>query len=249
MFVRFYRRNYKQWLPLYESASLKLTPAITMELLPGDVISDYIAFTGVYERRLTRRILELARSGGTFIDVGANLGYFTLLWAGSNPGNKCIAFEAAPRNIDILRRNISRNRLDAQVDVVPSAAGATPGTLRFDVGPADQTGWGGFTLDEGSARSIDVTVVRVDDLVGPDDTIALLKVDIEGADTWALLGCERLLKAGAIKEIWYEQHKPRMRSLGISLDDHQRYLKRMGYLSIPNTDPAGEIVEWHAVPA
>jgi FkbM family methyltransferase len=218
-----------------------------MELLPGDVISDHIAFTGMYERFLTQHIVKLARDGGTFIDVGANLGYFTLLWAASNPCSKCIAFEASPRNIDILRRNVTRNRLDAQVEVVPWAAGVTSGTLRFDIGPADQTGWGGFTLDEDNARSIEVNVVRVDEVVHPLEPIALLKIDIEGADTWALLGCQRLLKAGTIREVWYEQNKPRMKTLGISLDDAQRYLRHMGYVSTPRTDPDRELVEWSAI--
>ena len=47
-----------------------------MELVPGDYISDCIAFAGAYKPALTRRIGEAARQGGTLVDIGANLGLF-----------------------------------------------------------------------------------------------------------------------------------------------------------------------------
>jgi hypothetical protein len=138
-----YQNRHAFWRPLYEAATLLYAPGVSMELVPGDVISDRIAFTGLYELPLTRRVLELARRGGTLIDVGANLGYFPLLWAAARPDNKCVAFEASPRNIDLLRRNVARNGLGDRIAVIPHAAGAAPGRLRFDVGHDSQTGWGG----------------------------------------------------------------------------------------------------------
>jgi hypothetical protein len=73
-------------------------------------------------------------------------------------------------------------------------------------------------------------------------------VDIEGADTWALTGCERLLRRRLVREVWYEQNKPRMRALGIPLDAAQDYLRSVGYEPSPHGDPAEEMVEWSAVP-
>lgn len=92
-------------------------------------------------------------------------------------------------------------------------------------------------------------MVRVDDVIPSDGPIALLKVDIEGADSWALMGCDRLLKRRAVAEIWYEQNKPRMRALGIPLDLAQEYLRSVGYTPSPQGNPAAEMVEWSAVPA
>lgn len=246
IWARLYRSQQKHWLPLYKSATLRHVPLVSMELVPGDIISDCIAFTGVYEPVLTRRLVELARQGGTLVDIGANLGYFALIWAACNPANKCIAFEASPRNVDILRRNVDQNQRQRQITVVPSPAGAAPGKLRFDIGPADQTGWGGLTLEEND-RCIEVDVVRVDEVISSDDPIALLKVDIEGADTWALMGCDRFLRAGVVREIWYEQNKPRMAALGIPLDAAQEYLRSVGYVATPHNDLTAELVEWSAV--
>jgi FkbM family methyltransferase len=244
---RVYSKQQMKWLSLYKAATLDFVPVISMELVPGDLLSDCVAFTGAYEIDLTKRIVELGRKGGTFVDIGANLGYFSLLWAACNPINRCIAVEASPRNVEILRRNVSRNNLDTQVEVVACAAGATRGRLQFDLGPIEQRGWGGFTLTA-SDRSIEVDVVRVDEIVSANTPIALLKVDTEGADAWALAGCDGLLKARAIHEIWFEQNKLRSRDLAIPIDAAMEYLKSRGYVSTPQSNRDAELVEWKAVP-
>lgn len=248
LWARFYRGRHSSRLAMYEAASMKYAPHVHMKLVPGDLISDCIAFTGVYEPALTRRLVELARTGGTLIDVGANLGYFTLLWVSANPTNRCIAFEACPRNITLLRRNIETNNFAEQVNLVPNAAGSASGRLYFDMGSSEQTGWGGFAAASAS-NAIEVDVVRIDDVVPASHPVALLKVDIEGADAWALMGCERLLKAGTVSEIWFEQNKPRSRALGINVDAAQDYLRSLGYTLYPQGNTECELVEWAARPA
>ena len=123
------------------------------------------------------------------VDIGANLGYFPLLWTASNPKNRCFAFEASPRNVEVLRRNVARNNLEDRITVIPYAAGQSDGTLSFDPGPEDQRGWGGFALSA-NQRTVEVKVVRVDETVPLHAPIAFLKVDTEGADAWALMGCK-----------------------------------------------------------
>ncbi len=244
---RLYANQSAQWRALYESASLAYVPQISLKLVPGDLISDQIAFTGVYyELALTRRLLQLAQKGGTLI--GANLGYFSCLWAASQPHNRCFAFEAAPRNISILQANITTNQLSQQITLFPVAAGREPGSLQFELGPEAQTGWGGLT-NTATSSSVAVDVVRVDDCIPDDVTIDLLKVDIEGADSWALMGCEKLLQRRQVKEIWYEQNQPRMELLGIAPNQARDFLESLGYVCTPQTDLTADVVEWRAVPA
>jgi FkbM family methyltransferase len=247
LFSRLYRNKSQDWLQLYTGATLKHVSGVSMDLIPGDGVSDSIAFTGLYESLLTRRVVELGRKGGRLVDIGANIGYFSLLWCACNPQNECIAFEASPRNINLLRKNVAQNKFEKRLTVMPLAAGVSKGKMQFDVGPPEQTGWGGLTLEK-TDRSIEVEVVRVDEIVGLDKPINVLKVDIEGADTLALMGCERLLKAKTIQQVWYEQNKPRMGLIGISLEAAQDYLRSVGYISRPITDPAADLVEWSAVP-
>lgn len=147
LFDRYYRARRDQWQHLYQNAELLAAPGISMELVPGDRLSDLIAFTGIHEPDLTRRVIKLGRKGGTMIDIGANLGYFSLLWASCNPANRSIAFEAAPRNVEVLRTNAARNRMSGRIRIVPSAAATQTGKLYFDLGPEDQRGWGGISLE------------------------------------------------------------------------------------------------------
>ena len=245
---RYYRSRRNQWLDLYKRAFLKFAPAISMEnLLPGDVISDYIAFTGVYEAGLSRYIARLGRRGGFMIDAGANMGYFSLLWASGNPKNRVVSFEASPRNIGFLRHNVEHNKLTNQVQVISKAVSKESGILPFSVGSEEQTGWGGFAPST-TTTTIDVEVVRIDDLIGTDEEIALLKIDIEGADTWALFGCEKLLRGRRIKEIWFEQNKSRMRGFGIGETEAEKFLQSCGYKAEPRSNPKADVVEWCAVP-
>lgn len=231
---------------LYESARLSFAPWITMELVPGDNLSDHIAFTGCHESKLTRRVMAVGRHGGTMIDIGANLGYFSLLWAASNPANRCIAFEASPGNVELLRRNVIRNGLEDRITVVPYAAGREAGQLSFDLGPEDQRGWGGFALAS-NERTIDVKVVRVDETVPANSRIAFLKVDTEGADAWALMGCKRLLESRLIDEIWFEENKERCAALGIPATAAVEFLSSLGYKCVAETNPNRGLVEWMAM--
>lgn len=245
---RYYRARRDRWSSLYQSSSLLAAPNVSMQLVPGDRLSDEVAFTGSYEDDLTRRVVELGRRGGTMIDIGANLGYFSLLWLSSHASNQCIAVEAAPRNVEILRQNISKNGMDSRTLIIPSAASDRSGKVIFNLGPEDQRGWGGIALEDENGRSIQVDAVRMDEIVPDDQEIALLKIDTEGADALVLMGCERLLKKRLIREIWFEQNKPRMQQIGVPLDAAQKYLQSLGYACTAHGSEHGDLVEWSAVP-
>jgi FkbM family methyltransferase len=219
-----------------------------MDLVPGDIISGSIAFTGYYELNLTRTLWRIARRGGIMIDVGANLGYFSLLWIAARVENRCLAFEASPRVIPLLRKNIEKNQALDRIQIFPVAAGDKHGSLPFKMGRADQTGWGGFS-NAPDDQAVSVDVVRLDETVQEQDPIDLLKIDIEGADTWALKGCEGLLKQRRIRRIWFEQNKPRMRRLGIGEDEAVQFLHSVGYIARAESPISNEVVDWSAYPA
>jgi len=246
----FYRRYWpvpERYEPLFEEAPLSYAKHVSMSLLRTDVGHAQIAMTGVFDLALTKRLLRAARDGGLLVDVGANAGYFTLLWASAAARNDCIAIEASPRNIDRLRRNVERNKLEEQVSIVETAAGAESGSMRFDLGPTDQTGWGGFASEGSEWETTDVKVVPVDDIVG-DREVSFLKVDVEGADAWVLMGCKRMLSEKRVKELHYEQNRPRMQSLGIGDDEAARFLAKVGYEARPLGDDSMGLVDWVARP-
>ena len=170
-------------------------------------------------------------------------GYFSLLWAGTNPSARVVAVEASPRNIGLLRNNVKRNRFEDRVTVIPKAAGDHAGRIAFDAGPAEQTGWGGISRDS-SANTITVPMVRIDEELRGTD-IELLKIDVEGADTLVLLGCEGLLQERRIRTIYFEQNRQRMEQLGIPPDDAVRFLRDAGYECRPL---GAHAMEWIAFP-
>lgn len=241
LYCRFFHRNAASRTELFDSAPLAMAPGCVMRgLVPGDVISGSIAFGGVYEHGLSKHIARRARNGGLFVDVGANMGYFTLLWASASPQNRVVAFEASPRNVRLLGANIDANGFADRVRLVAKAVSESAGSVSFDIGPDNQTGWGGIST--GGAATI--PSVCLDEELG-DERIDVLKIDIEGADTLALAGCDRLLRERRIGHIYFEQHAGRMRQLGIEPGAASAFLKARGYAARPLDSDAGE---WEAFP-
>ena len=125
-------------------ARLKSDGNLQLFVLPGDIISDSIIAHGVWEAELTGLLLEDAHQGGLLVEVGANIGYFAMLWAKARPDNRVLAFEPVFRNISLFSRSIAFNGLDSQIDLLPVAAGSEMKISSFELGPEQQTGWGGY---------------------------------------------------------------------------------------------------------
>ena len=206
---------HRQQLNAYRDVQvIRLTanPSITMATIHGDYISGVLERTGMWEPDLTHMLVDIAStSGGIMVDVGANMGYFSMLWAKAKAGNKVYAFEPSTRILDILTHNISMNGLGAYIDVLPIAAGSSSDILRFWTGPEHETGHGGFSSDS-DENTVPVVVVKLDDFF---ESIDVLKIDTEGADALVLEGCERLLREQKIKQIFFEVNKPRCLKLGV----------------------------------
>jgi len=229
LYWHLYHHRHRQFVPLFERAPLEFANgALLSNLVVGDVISGSIAFNGFYELDLSRRIVERASRGGNFVDVGANLGYFSILWAAQSLQSKVICFEASPRNVPMLTENIRTNGLVDRVTLIPKAAGRENGELTFDLGPPEQTGWGGLT-NIATDQTVTVACVRLDEELD-DERIDVLKIDVEGADTWVLQGCQSLLQRKRIKTIFFEQNPARMRELGIKPEEAMSLLRSHGYI-------------------
>ena len=96
----------------------------------GDSVESLRRLLWVYEPEKFRNITRFLPRGGGFVDVGANLGDFSI-WAAKQggPDTRVLAVEADPDNLPLLNRNLRRHRLDGVVHVAPVAAAAEPGTV------------------------------------------------------------------------------------------------------------------------
>lgn len=230
LYYRLFSKEAYKSAALFDFVPLEFAPNTHLKLEYKDVGHQAIAFCGFYELEVSRRIVALAKQGGLLVDVGANYGYFSCLWAASNPENRVIAFEASPRNVAPLRENIAKNHFEAQVDIYDVALGREVGNLPFNVMSEEQTGWGGLCLND-EMNTINVPVITLDQFLAQTtcQTIEVLKIDTEGADTWVLEGAYQLLREKKIKHIFFEENKVRMSALGILSETAKILLVDCGY--------------------
>jgi FkbM family methyltransferase len=149
---------------------------------------------GTYEPELQATLSELVQPGMVAYDVGANIGYISLLLARQvGQQGKVYAFEALPANLERLRLNLALNELSKNVIVIPAAVVECERPVRFLVGPS-----GGMGKADGSAGREDVAYSGAIDIDGLSlDTFVfemgnpppqVVKMDIEGGEVLALPG-------------------------------------------------------------
>ncbi len=183
------------------------------------------------------------RPGDSFIDVGANVGVYTLLAAAMVGSSGHIdAFEPLPGALARLRENVARNRL-ANVTVHAAATGAEPGRATLLPGGDDTVGRLG---NAGETAVIEVECVRLDDAI--NRPCAMGKMDIEGAEPLAFAGAARLL-ADHNPPVWLIEINGALRAFGWTEAGFRDRLEGAGYrLALYDADtfrlrPAEE--PWH----
>src|SRR5216683_603766 len=187
LFFHTHAREY--WPHGVESAKLQLAPVTLRHLRKTDLMHRQIAWIGFYDLTLSKHIARLAAKGGTLVDVGANIGYFSCLWAAARPGNRVYAFEPSPRVFHLLKANIEEAGVCSSVKAYQLVLSKEKKQIQFDPGPEGQSGWGGITNEVGR-ETILMQADRLDDVMPADLYVEVLKIDTEGADAWVLEGAE-----------------------------------------------------------
>lgn len=153
---------------------------------------------GTYEPELQAAIKQLIQHGNVVFDVGANIGYISLLLARAvGTTGKVFAFEALPDNLKRLRENTALNPEGSRVSVVPNAVVDKSGMIKFLVGPSPGTGktLGSAGREMVYKDSISVEGISLDDFVYNKGKPypQVVKMDIEGGEILALRGMQRVL--------------------------------------------------------
>jgi FkbM family methyltransferase len=173
-----------------------------------DVIQRHIYVFGVWEPDITAWIRDRLSPGATVVDVGANIGYFTLLAAAAvGPGGKVHAVEPLPSTVDVLKRNIALNEF-ANVTVHPVACSDKEGTIEIFSGDAGNLG-NSSTLGGQRSEGL-VPCVSLDRLLDGSDAPTLLKIDTEGDEARVLSGAKNTLRRMAPGSCVLVEVTPRM---------------------------------------
>ena len=173
---------------------------LTGMTLSLDLQSEKDYWLGTYEPEIQQAIQDWVKPGMVAYDVGANIGYTTLLLANAvGEDGRVIAFEAHPANVARLARNLALNALAGRVMVIPAAVVAQPGPVRFLIGPSAGTGKAQGSAGRQEAwygQGLPVEGISLDNFVFEQGNLSpqAVKMDIEGGEVLALPGMIGVLR-------------------------------------------------------
>lgn len=162
-----------------------------------DLIQTYVWVFNEWEPDLTRFIAGRLRDGDVFVDVGANVGYYSMLAAECvGDTGRVVAIEASPPVFADLERHVARNGLSGRIRTENKAAAAESGTLSIFSGPVHNVG-ASTTLDRHGTESVESVVESqpLSKLLSAEEvgSIRLIKIDVEGAEPDVLAGMADLI--------------------------------------------------------
>ena len=147
-------------------------------------------------------VMHFLRPNDVFVDVGANIGAFTVMAAGV-AGSQVVAFEASPDTYQMLARNIRLNGFGERVRAIQAAAGRAEGTAQFSQGLGTENH---IASAGGGELSTAVRMTTLDiELAGIAPR--LLKVDVEGFETEVFAGAFAVLRNPALQCIIVERNE------------------------------------------
>jgi FkbM family methyltransferase len=156
-----------------------------------DLIQMYLHVFGVWEPDLAAFIRARVNANDVFVDVGANIGFDSLLASHAiGAAGRVIAIEASPAVFDRLRETLRLNGSPTNVRAINKAVAEKPGTLNIYAGPQHNLGLT-TTVQRGDMPQVArVEAAPLGDLLQPDefDRVRLIKIDVEGGEAAVLAG-------------------------------------------------------------
>jgi FkbM family methyltransferase len=165
----------------------------------SDMLAKYIYYFGQWEPEVSHLIKQRLRPGQTFVDVGANSGWYTLLAANAvGPTGRVIAIEASPTTFDQLKDNIDNNGL-RNVRLVNEAVWSSQSLLPLFQGPPSHsvisTVMSSFAERRRCAAAGQIRARPLSEILDASEiaTLRILKIDVEGAEQEVIRGFEPVL--------------------------------------------------------
>ena len=215
----------------------------TVVLNPTDPVVSGALHFGVYEKAETRFFQSACRDGMTFLDVGANLGYYTALAIhAAGPSGKIIALEPDPDSFKYLEQTIAANTAE-NVQAFPVAASDTAATLPLFIS-ADNRGDNRLYNPRESRPQVEVNAVVTDALLAEKkiDTVDFIKIDVQGYEPKVIAGLRETIarspKLTLLTEFWPKG----IRDAGGDPNDFLKVLRGLG-LALHELKADGELTE------
>ncbi|WFC63186.1 FkbM family methyltransferase [Pseudomonas sp. REST10] len=186
---------------------------------------------GSYESDETAFLKSVLRDGEVFLDIGANLGWYSLALGRHCPTSRIYAFEPIPSTVEMLEKNIRLNRL-GNIEVIRMGLFSQEDELNFlfapDVSGATSLKLAGQSRGRASIQNVVCRTTTLDAFCASRDIVpALLKIDVEGAELMVVQGGEKILETTPI--ILMELLRKWSRAFGYHPNDVFALLERYGY--------------------
>lgn len=201
---------------------------------------------GTYEAANTRAFARLVRPGDTVIDIGANFGWYTALfarWVGDR--GRVLAFEPVPSLASLARRAIELNGVANIVDLETLALGASEGSLTLHtfaglpLGHASTSDLGRADATEHRSRAS--TLDSVLEMQGIE-RVDFVKLDVEGSERDVLCGASSLLSRPDAPIVHFEASDECLRDRGLAAAEVFAPLAEAGYDRLYRVDRSGALV-------
>lgn len=192
------RGRHGGWCYLGDGVGVALTHFGRKIFLPGGDfgITPDIALHGIWEPHVEAQLRRLLKPGMRVVEVGANVGFHTLVMAEAvGPTGHIHAFEPYPRVLRLLRQTIALNRFAERVTIHASAALHAAGEVEFAVDP-DQAGSAHLAIPialPAYSERFTVPTVRLDEALAEEGAVDLLRMDVEGTEGLVMIGAEALI--------------------------------------------------------
>ena len=178
----------------------------TFLFLQDSVVTPYTVAVGNFARDDLHRVIALcdkigAALGGTFLDIGANIGTSTLYAMRSGRFQRALCVEPAPANLKLLRLNMDANGLVGKVVVRANAISNKRGVMKLALSKAncgDHRVVGAPTAPMGD--TIDIEVETLDNILVEEgilpESVSLVWIDTQGHEGYVLSGASALIQRG-----------------------------------------------------
>lgn len=228
---------HKFFPPMEEQATVKLPWGVPLDVKVTETVGREIFKQGVFDIGVSELAWRLLSAGDRILDVGANIGYMTSLFAiRAGPTGLVHSFEPHPGILPLLKRNLTNVNLTGRAAEVILHACA----LGESSGPAQLVESDSFQWNEGSARvrsandtgqegRAHTVEVKTLDALFPDETFILMKIDVEGFEASVLRGARQMLAQRRIKHIIYEDASPKTSDLAETLTGFGYQVRSIGY--------------------
>jgi FkbM family methyltransferase len=199
-----------------------------------DLVQSRIYYFRVWEPSLTALIQARLKEGDVFLDVGANVGYYTVLASRAvGDSGRVVAIEASPRVCSLLRDTVERNRAE-NVRVVHAAVSDRDGSIPIYAGPVHNVGATSIRKDwhSGGTFESEVRAAPLRSLLEPSELTRarLLKIDVEGAELPVLLDLLSNLDAFSPNmEIVVEVTPVGLQEMGMTFEELVRRFEAHGF--------------------